>query len=121
MKLRIAECLCRLPVAFKAHGNISMSALLRESGYTKTDSQVSEQDIEACLRDDPSLVGAWLAYSEDQRCSPAWYLARPGAGLDGREGWRVGDSDSGRRLPERAFPNEFAACAFFVSRFIDGL
>ena len=100
-----------------------MPALLRESGYVSAASKISEQDIETHLRNNPDLVAAWIGYSEDQRCSPAWYLAQPGAGLDGREGWRVGyyTSRDRPRPPERVFADEFSACAFFVMRQVESL
>jgi len=94
-----------------------MVALLREIGA----SSVSEDDVAAYLRAHPGLVQLWANYSEDQRCTPAWYLARPGRGLDGTEGWRVGFYTSSNRSPERVFPDEFSACAFFIARYLEQL
>jgi hypothetical protein len=110
-----------MPDDFWARGDVSMVELLRESGYPATESDVSEQDIEAFLRAHPGLITDWLRYSEDQRSSAAWYFTRPGRGLDGREGWRVGYYTTGARPPERVFANEFEACAFFVMRNVEEL
>jgi hypothetical protein len=92
-----------------------MTALLREIGP----SSISEHDIEAYLRAHPDLVQVWTNYSEDQRGWPSWYLARPGQGLDGTEGWRVGFYALKNRLPEREFSDEFSASAFFITQYLE--
>jgi hypothetical protein len=62
-------------------------------------------------------VRAWLLHSDDQRCTPAWYLAAPGGGLEPSQYWRVGYLNrDGSANPERAFADQFAACAFFMRR-----
>jgi hypothetical protein len=121
MSSPMVDALCRMPIAFKDRGDISMVALLRESGYDAVNSGISERDVEAHLRRNPDLVQTWVAFSEDQRCSPAWYLAKPGAGLDGKDGWRVGYHTSGQWSPERLFPDEYEACAFFIMRIVQQL
>jgi len=51
-----------------------------------------------------------------------WYLAQPETGLDGTQGWRVGYyADDDRRLPEKPFPDEFAACTFYIARVVETL
>ena|SRR6058998_3221846 len=98
-----------------------MVALFQQSGYGADGSSISEEALESYLREHPDLVRTWVEYSEDQRCSPAWYLVAPGAGLDGQTGWRVGYYAIHHRLPERVFPDEFAACAFFIMREVEVL
>jgi hypothetical protein len=121
MSSQMVDALCRLPIVFKDRGDISMVELLRESGYNAIRCGISEHDIEAHLRMNPDLIQTWVAFSEDQRCSPARYLAKPGAGLDGKEGWRVGHYTASPRLPERLFPDEYEACAFFIMRSVQEL
>ena len=117
MTSNLVSRLCELPNEWRSRGNVSMVALLREIRPAK----VSEDDLSAHLRAHPDLVLVWANYSEDQRCFPSWYLARPGRGLDGGEGWRVGFYASSNRLPERVFPDEFSACAFFIARHVEQL
>ena len=118
----IVDALCRMPIRLRERSDISMIGLLKESGYRATNSVISEQEIEECLGEHPDLVRVWTGYSEDQRCSPAWYLAQPGTGLDGTQGWRVGYyAHDDRRLPEKPFPDEFAACAFYIARVVETL
>jgi hypothetical protein len=121
MSKSILDSLCRMPADFHERGNVSMVALLTESGYDPARSGISETTIEEHLRQHPELVPIWVHYSEDQRCSPAWYLVGPGAGLDGQQSWCVGFYAPQGRLPERAFPNEFAASAFFIMRQVEEL
>jgi hypothetical protein len=117
MTSNLVSRLCEMPNECRSRGNVSMVALLREIGA----SNVSEDDVSAHLRAHPGLVQVWANYSEDQRGAPSWYLARPGRGLDGAEGWRVGFYALSNRVPERVFPDEFSACAFFIARHIEQL
>ncbi len=110
-----------MPAEFRRRGDVSMFRLLKESGYDAAELPLSEEAIERHLREHPDLVSVWTAHSEEQRCSPGWYLAQPGTGLDGAEGWRVGYYTVGRRPPERLFANEFSACAFYIARFLESL
>lgn len=119
MTSNIVSRLCEMPKAFKERG-VSIAELVRELG-PGVRSEISEHDIEAYLREHPDLVASWANHSEDRRSSPSWYLARPGLGLDGKEGWRVGFYAPGNRTPERVFPDEFSACAFFIARYIEQL
>ena len=107
-----------MPLAFKA-GDVSMVKLFRQSGYL--DSPVSEQDIEAFLRSAPDLVEVWVRYSQDQRSSPAPYLAPPHEGLEPSSDWRVGYYTGKEHVPEEAFGDEFSACACFVKRVVEQL
>ena len=97
-----------------------MVALLREIGLLDA-SAIPINDVEAHLKAHPELIKSWLTHSQDQRCSAAWYLAEPGAGLDGNKDWRVGYFSLKDRQPELAFADEFAACAFFIARYIEHL
>jgi hypothetical protein len=110
-----------MPITFRDRGDISMIALLQEVSDLAAGSEIPIADIEAYLRAHPELVESWLGYSQDQRCSPSWYLAEPGAGLDGKDGWRVGYFSLKKRETERVFSDEFAACAFFIARQVEQL
>jgi len=121
MTSTVVEAVCRMPIMFRAQAGVSMVALFQQSGYSVIRPAISESDIERYLRSHPEVVSSWVAYSEDQRCSPSWYLAAPGVGLDTKQGWRVGYYASEGRLPERLFPDEYAACAFFITRYLEEL
>jgi hypothetical protein len=117
MNNSVIDALCRMPVIFKDTGETTMVALLTVSRYTRN-SEITEEHIEAHLRQHPHLVTAWVDYSDEQRSLPAWYLMRPGA--ESSE-WRV-DYLAARELPqEHPFADEFAACAFFIMRKVEEL
>ena len=118
MKPSVVDALCRMPLAFKDAGDTTMVALLKVSQYHR-ESLISEADIETHLRAHPALVDAWVAYSEDQRSLPAWYLMRPDARNTAE--WRVGYLSKREPPREQAFANEFAACAFFIMRKVEDL
>jgi hypothetical protein len=101
-----------MPITFHERGDVSMIDLIRESSYVKDWQTVKEQHIESYLRECPRLVEEWIQYSEDQRCSPAWYILRPSEGKP-NEGWIVGRHPT---APQNAcrFSNPFAACACFI-------
>ena len=110
------DSLCRMPVVFRERGHISMVQLVRDSGFDRSFSTVLESDINAHLRENSELVEAWVGYSQDQRCSPAWYLSGPGDGLEGLRSWSVGYYSNEGAAPETTFSDEFEACAFFIVR-----
>jgi hypothetical protein len=111
---RCAHTVCRLPIAFQARGNISMVGLIEETGYSALADDVTESVLEERLRRHPELVPVWVQYSEDQRCTPAFGLSGP---AEPAKDWRVfyRDHDPANRW-DRAFPDQFTACAFFIKR-----
>jgi len=118
MSSPVVEALCRMPAVFKEAGDTTMAALLTVSRY-RSDSRVSEADLEAHLKTHPSLVDAWVEYSDEQRALPAWYLMRPREGST--EDWRVDYLTAREKPREHVFPDRFAACAFFIMRKVDEL
>ena len=89
-----------------------MIGLMRQSGYGAA--PVTTEDIDSYLRAHPDLVESWVAYSDDQRCTPAFYLAyREGSDPPGE--WRVGYRYSSQEAAtEERFPDRVSACAHFV-------
>lgn len=67
--------LCQFPVDVRASQTLSPVDLLRASRYKALQPSPSVDELEACLRSTPELADAWLLYSDDQRCSPAWFVA----------------------------------------------
>jgi hypothetical protein len=115
----VVEALCRLAVDHHRLGQ-SPVQLLKDSDYLKAPGRLSEADVEPILRRDPELVASWQRYSEDQRCSPSWYLMEPGYAV-GQNEWRVGHLDRAYRKREWSFDDQYKACAFFVVRFVERL
>jgi hypothetical protein len=126
----VVASICRLPSESKSR-NVSIFDLLRQSGYSES-TCISEQEIEAYLRQYPDLTEPWIRYSEDQRCSTGWWITEPlnpevlksdwfknnidvvrnnylGDHAEGK--WTVGDHPI---TVKRTFDDEFKAFAFFV-------
>jgi hypothetical protein len=98
--------LCLLPVDYH-EANLSPVDLLR-AGRFASNEPATATEIEACLRSAPDLVDAWEQYSDDQRCSPAWFVTqRP----DGQFG--IGRSPSGER---EWFADRVQAVSEFAAR-----
>ncbi len=128
----VIASICRLPVDASS-AKVSILELLRQSGYSES-SGISEQDIEAYLRQHSELTEPWILHSENQRSSTGWWITEPlnpdvlksdwfKNNADGvrnvyldlhAEGkWTVGNS---RRTVKRTFDDKFQAFAFFVSQ-----
>jgi hypothetical protein len=112
---------CRLPLDLKRFGHASPVQLIEASGYAEHRARIDEHAIAGVLSRSSELLEAWQAYSEDQRCSPSWYLrsARDaGASEPGRAvGWMPRE---GPKPPEELFATWVAATAVFVKRMLEG-
>lgn len=96
-----------------------MVKLLGETGYSEVSEIITENIIENCLRSYPELVDVWMMYSQDQRCTPAWYLSEP---IDepSNDKWTVGFvQKSGIFSSKQIFPNRYSACANFIKKYIE--
>lgn len=111
--------ICEIPEIYRRSGYRAMIAAVNEAGYRSGSRKVSEAEIAAYLRGHPHLVQEWLGYSEDQRSSPNWYLSPPGGGLNRLGSWRVGWYAARDRPPEKEFPDQFEAAAFFAMRKVE--
>jgi hypothetical protein len=96
--------------------------LIREIGYAEHAAQITEGLLDEYIRAHPDLLDIWVQYSEDQRCSPAWVLSGRDTVGDPTKDWHVSywDHDPAKRS-DQVFPDQFAACAFFVKRRADSL
>ncbi|AYL93869.1 hypothetical protein [Mucilaginibacter celer] len=72
-KNEVIQDLIFLPVKY-ANEDKSPYALVKESGYFEFHDEITEKDIFDILVKHPELVQEWVAYSEDQRMSPVWYI-----------------------------------------------
>lgn len=104
-----------MPLDFRERGDVSMFALLDESGYSSCPHEVTESLIADHLRMHPELIDSWLGYSQDQRCSPAWCLIAEAP--NSPSGWAVGFvANSGRLTSQQAFPDRYSATAYFIKQ-----
>jgi hypothetical protein len=111
------EAICRMPEDFTRRGDVSMVALLEESGYLSNRSALTEAVLRQYIEAHPEVVDSWTGFSEDQRASESWYVLRP-EWADARGSWIVGFHPGG---PRTSHSNGVEACAAFIKRYVDDL
>jgi len=90
-----------------------MLALLKESGYLGSPSEVTTAALQAHFVTHGEDLEGWVSNSHDNRSSPAWYVAEP-SGLSTK--WEVGRHPGGQR---EYFESGAAACAVYVKRWLE--
>lgn len=113
MDSSVVTALCRLPDNLQKCGDLSAWDLVLAAGYVPG-SEVDEGLVESYLRTQPSLVGAWLALSGDQRGSGAWYFSEERRPCSGALVWVVALYPGG---PRHEYTDRFKACAAYVRHF----
>ncbi len=118
---KVVEAVCSMAKVHKERGDISIVALLEESGYRAISNEIPEQAIESFLRTHPDLVDSWHHYSMDQRCSPSWYIQEPSENSSIGNEWIVGfmPGNDDNRKEIFKFNDGFQACAFFIKKFFN--
>lgn len=112
----IIEPLIQLPLSVP---DKSEYARVQETGYFEVREQISVSDIRDVLAEDPYrdlTIKGWIQHSEDQRCSPAWYILQE---TDAR--YVVGYSEKGVHSDEEKYDNALDACASFIKHHIDSM
>jgi hypothetical protein len=107
----IVNDVVRLPQRFYGRGDVSIHALLKDSGYFDVYDEVTEEKIGEVLRRHPELTVDWIEYSAAKRASSGWFLRR-----EGLEGLQVGHYPSDNPVE---YSDEIAACAIFIKREIE--
>lgn len=106
----ITDKLIKLPRVFNSRGNISISDLLKETGYYEMNQQVSKEIIQTALSQQPECVDEWLSYSEDKRSSAGWYLKQEDINT-----YVLGFiSGKAEENSQERYSDRIAACAAFI-------
>jgi hypothetical protein len=112
----IATEIVKIPRTFQIRRDMSIVALLKETGYFELHDQVSVNDIRQALTRDPACVREWMQYSEDQRC-PGWYLS-----LNDENLYEVGffsDNAESHYSNRVQYESAMDACAVFIKHEIE--
>ena len=99
--------ICNLPTDFRK-GSQSAYDLVRASGIKCR--SLTTAEVLPMLKANPSLVDEWSMWSQDQRCTPAYYF------LENSGNFVVG------RLPDDdpvEFDDRFTACADFIVKAVN--
>ena len=95
---------------------MSPYALMVASGYREHRQAIDIEQIRKHVSEHRDLIGDWIGYSENKRCS-GWYF-----NADRVEGpYRVGCLPRVSSKPERAFDDPVEACAHFVKSELDSI
>ena len=109
----MALSICSLAVEYRrANNNQSFHDLCEKTWESSGRRPVTEAVLRSVLASRPDLIESWLAYSEDQRSSDAWYFLSDQNAPRGSQ-WVVGRPSGGSSL---LFQEAAAACAVFVAR-----
>jgi hypothetical protein len=106
--------LCRIPIDFGDRQDISVVDLLGESGYCLIPDAITTEAIETHLRAHPALVESWLSYSENQRCSPSYFLIVPRDPTSTDPCTLGYHADAGATNAPEVISDRFEACAAFI-------
>lgn len=113
----IIDRIISLPSDFDVRGNISMTALLRESGYLSEFENITVEDIREQLEYKFEKVEDWLNYSENKRSLPGWFLK-----LYDSQIYVVGFLDEdGSTTVLNEFKDRNEACAVFIKNEIEAM
>jgi hypothetical protein len=110
----IAHMICDIARDYVRYGIRNDSKILDACEYQFIKDQIDRSDIEEELRCDPSLVADWMQWSEDKRCSPAWYLKEKGGTF--YVGYYHNDFE---KRTQTAFDDGIQACAEFIMQEIN--
>ena len=112
----ITEAVCKMAKDFGERDNVSMIALLEESGYLENADQITEARILEYLQHHPGLVTTWVLQSENKRTDSGWYIRAPHDSDIHQDAWVVGFYPAGET---REFRDGASACAFYVKQEIE--
>ena len=117
-KTKIATEIIAIPRKFHIR-DISIFDLLEETGYLELHNEVSVSDIRNALERELACVQEWMQYSEDQRCSSAWYFTLNDEGLYETSYFDI------KAVPNTTnrvqYENAIDACAAFIKHQIESI
>ena len=112
----IAAQIAALARKFRTLANVSISSLLKTTGYLQVYDQISQAEIRAALVRCPECSEEWIQYSEDKRTN-GWYITQDD---DGR--YEVGYvAEDGHRNRQRHYNDRIDACASFIKHEIEDI
>ena len=106
-----------LPKKFHDLGNVSVYALLAESGYLDSSEDITEEAILQGLHAQPECIQDWRIFSEDKRTT-GWYLMEP---VNGCYGVGYIPPKGQARIADLKYSDEASACAAFIKREIENI
>ena len=112
MVSQLIEKIARIPQQYEQQDK-STASLLEEAGLPDHRDEVSVEEVEQVLRNEPDLAGLWLGRGGDQRLSGGWGIEQAG-----RE-YKILNFGDGRSMSFRDRTHAIAEFAVRYIRFID--
>jgi hypothetical protein len=109
----VITAIARMPREFRRRQDVSMLALLEESGYVGRSRDFTIAALRAHFATHADDLDGWVLNSYDNRSSPAWYVAEPSS-PDAK--WVVGHQPGGQR---QYFDSAAEACAVYVNHWLE--
>jgi hypothetical protein len=94
-------------------GKRTMRQLYDETGYEACHNEITQQDIEAAVSRDLTLIDEWMSFSEGKRWIPTWLLNK---NQKSENRWVVlyeGKGDNSHNY-QIQFSTPITACAFMI-------
>lgn len=104
------------PRVMSQKGDVSFYSLLKKIGYFEMHDQITVKTLREALLEYPGCVNDWIQFSEDQRCSPAWFFRQNGT--DYEVGYWSSKADD---APPTKYSDSLEACAIFIKHKIEGV
>ncbi|MBF0386172.1 MAG: hypothetical protein HQL27_09950 [Candidatus Omnitrophica bacterium] len=116
----IRECInaiCCFAKQVNLEQNKSLRELFRETRYKEYGVKITIENIENTLKKNPDYIDDWLLYSQNKRCTPAWYFVKQPTNV-----FVIGYLDSdGKKVSEKIMNNSITACAYMIRMEMDEL
>lgn len=103
-----------LPEKFYALGNVSIYALLKETGYFEMYSQINEAVILDELKNDSEYINHWLNWSDHKRTTSGWFFKQ-----DQNGEYVVEYFPAKANSTQLKYSDSKEACAAFIKREIE--
>lgn len=102
--------ICRLPIRFRTNKIDTPLKIYNDTKYTKYHSNIVQEDIVDLIKANSELIEEWLLFSENKRCSPAWFFQKASKNF-----WEVGYmTESAKIIYKVIFNNSVNACAHMI-------
>jgi hypothetical protein len=110
----IVTALIRLSNNYHHMQNVSIRALLKETGYLDSFIEIDEFELIEELREHPNFITDWMEYSDDKRTNEGWYFVEDnGEYLVGFINVKLVKSNEVR------FGDKVEACAWFIKKEVE--
>jgi hypothetical protein len=115
-KLNVLQYVASMARQFYNQHNVSINALLKDSGYCDFYDQITEQDIYLALSRCSDCTGYWMQWSEDKRTESGWYIRLNETGK-----YVVGYFEKNSQLKEIEFDDLTKSCASFIKHELEDI